>query len=137
VRADRGEANALALVLLAPAALAVAVLVLWIGRKVDADAQVQSASAAAAQAAALQRSPALAVAAARSTVEAMLVDFTSCHGGHEVFVDTSSFGPGGEVTVTVACSPLTSDLGLAMPSSARFAARSTATVDAHRAEPLP
>lgn len=134
---DRGEANALGLVLIAPVAIALAILILWIGRTVDADAQVQAASSAAAQAAARQRSPAVAVAAARSTAALMLTDLTACPGGPAVSIDASQFGPGGEVTVTVACSPQRSDLLLAGPSSVTISASSTASIDPYRAAGLP
>ena len=133
---DRGEANALGLVLIAPMALALAMLVLWVGRKVDSDARVQAASAAAAQAAALQRSPAMAVQAARRTASLMLADTTSCSGA-AVSVDVSQFHAGGTVTVAVECSPMTADLALAQPSPERFTARSTAAVDPYRAGALP
>ncbi|MEP7111913.1 MAG: pilus assembly protein [Ilumatobacteraceae bacterium] len=134
---DRGEANALGLVLIAPVAVALAILILWIGRKVDTDAQVQAASSAAAQAAAHQRNPAAAVAAAQSTATLMLADVTECPGGPVVSTDASQFRPGGEITVEVACSPISSDLLIANPGSATFTASSTASVDAYRAVGLP
>ena len=136
-RRDRGEANALGLVLIAPAAVALAVLILWIGREVDTDAQVQAASAAAAQAAVLQRTPAAAGSAARSTAEVMLTDVKACAGGPSVSIDTNDFRPGGVVTVVVSCSPERSDLSLVGPKSVRFVATATATIDVHRAVGLP
>lgn len=134
---DAGEANALGLVLIAPLAIALAVLILWVGRKVDTDAQVQAASAAAAQAAVLQRTPAAAVIAARSTANAMLTDATECEGGAVVAVDISAFRPGGQVTVAVSCSPRRSDLTLSRAEAATFAASATATIDFHRSGGLP
>lgn len=134
---DRGEANALGLVLIAPAAVALAVLILWIGREVDADAQVQAASAAAAQAAVLQRTPAAAASAARSTAAAMLTDVKACAGGPDVSIDTNEFRPGGAVTVVVSCSPERSDLSLVSPKPVRFVATATATIDAYRSAGLP
>ena len=134
---DRGEANALGLVLIAPVAVALAILILWIGRKVDTDAQVQAASSAAAEAAAHQRDPAAAVAAAQSTAALMLTDVTACSSGPAVSIDASQFRPGGEVTVTVACSPRRSDLLLAHPNAATFVASATASIDAYRAAGLP
>jgi hypothetical protein len=134
---DRGEANALGLVLIAPAAVALAVLILWIGREVDADAQVQAASSAAAQAAVLQRTPAAADSAARSTAQAMLSDAKACAGGPVVSTDTNDFHPGGEVTVVVSCSPQRSDLSLVSPRSVKFVATATATIDVHRSAGLP
>lgn len=137
VRRDRGEANALGLVLIAPVAIAIGMLVLWLGRKVDTDAQVQAASAAAAQAAALQRTPAAAFSAAQAAAVAMLTDATACASGPQISIDTSNFGPGGRVAVTVACSPRRSDLALGGAQSVTFTATSTASIDGYRAAGLP
>jgi hypothetical protein len=134
---DRGEANALGLVLIAPVAIALAILILWVGRQVDTDAQLQAASSAAAQAAVLQRTPAAAIVAARSTAGAMLSDAKACAGGPDVLVDTNDFRPGGAVTVAISCSPQRSDLSLVSPPPVRFAATATATIDLHRSAGLP
>ena len=134
---DRGEANALGLVLIAPAAVALAVVILWVGRQVDTDAQMQAASSAAAHAAALQRTPAAAATAARSTATAMLNDAKACAAGPVVSIDTTSFRPGGEVTVIVSCSPERTDLALVSPPATTFTAMATATIDVHRAAGLP
>ena len=134
---DRGEANALGLVLIAPAAVALAVVILWVGRQVDTDAQMQAASSAAAHAAVLQRTPTAAATAARLTAVAMLIDAKACRGGPAVSVDTTSFRPGGEVTVIVSCSPERADLALVSPPSTTFTATATATIDFHRAAGLP
>ena len=134
---DRGEANALGLVLIAPAAVALAVVILWVGRQVDTDAQMQAASSAAAHAAALQRTPLAAATAARLTAVAMLSDAKACTGGPMVSIDTTSFRPGGEVTVIVSCSPERADLALVSPPSTTFTATATATIDFHRSAGLP
>ena len=134
---DRGEANALGLVLIAPAAVALAVMILWVGRQVDTDAQMQAASSAAAHAAALQRTPMAAAAAARLTAEAMLNDAKACTGGPVISIDTTSFRPGGDVTVIVSCSPERADLSLVSPPPTTFTATATATIDFHRAAGLP
>jgi Flp pilus assembly protein TadG len=102
-RGDRGSSDALGLALLAPAALALAVVIIFLGRGVDARATVQSAAESAAQAAAQERSPAAAIVAATDVTSAMLVDPSSC-ADPSVSVDTSQFGPGGRVAVTVSCS---------------------------------
>jgi Flp pilus assembly protein TadG len=114
--ADRGSADALGLALLAPAAIGLAVVVVLLGRGVDSRATVQSAAEAAAQAAAQERSPSAAVAAARQVGAAMLVDTSSC-SSPTVFVDTSAFGPGGQVAVTVSCTVATDGLELIDPPS--------------------
>ena len=111
---DRGSADALGLALLAPAAIGLAVVVVFLGRGVDSRATVQSAAEAAAQAAAQERSPAAAVAAAEQVGTAMLVDRSSC-SSPLVLVDTSAFGPGGQVAVTVSCTVSVEGLELIDP----------------------
>lgn len=110
-RRDGGSADALGLALLAPAALGLAFAVVLIGRSVDGRATVHAAAEAAAQAAAQERTPAEAVAAAEQIGVAMLVDGHSC-SSPTVRVDTSSFGPGGTVAVTVSCAVSTVGLEL-------------------------
>jgi Flp pilus assembly protein TadG len=139
VTRDRGAADVLGLVLIFPALLGLAVLVLWLGRQVDTSAQVQSASDAAAQAAARQRDAQSATVAAESIAAMMLDEVEACVGGAEVTVDTSAWRPGGSVTVSVACTPATSDLrlGAAPQTSRSITGTSTATLDSFRSGPLP
>lgn len=130
---DPGSADALGLALLAPAAIGLAVVVVFLGRGVDSRATVQSAAESAAQAAAQERTPAAAVAAATTVGSAMLVDPVSC-GSPRVVVDTSAFGPGGSVAVTVSCTVSTDGLQLIDPPSGVVnTATAFATIDPLRA----
>ncbi len=117
--------------LIAPAAIALALVILFLGRAVDGRATVQSAAESAAQAAAQERTPAAAVAAARQVGAAMLVDVSSC-SDPSVSVDTSAFGPGGSVAVTVACSVSAAGLELINPPASRSTATAFATIDPFR-----
>jgi Flp pilus assembly protein TadG len=130
---DRGSADALGLALLAPAAIGLAVVIVFLGRGVDSRATVQGAAEAAAQAAAQERSPVAAVAAAHEVGAAMLVDHSSC-SSPQVFVDTSAFGPGGQVAVTVSCTVSSDGLELIdPPSSGPTTATAFAAIDPLRA----
>jgi Flp pilus assembly protein TadG len=138
VTRDSGSADVLGLVLIFPAMLGLTVLVLWLGRQVDTSAQVQAASDAATQAAARQRDPRAATSAATSVAWMMLDEVEACRGGADVVVDTSAWRAGGSVTVTVSCTPATSDLRLVAPADARpITGTSTATLDSFRSGPLP
>jgi len=101
-RGELGTSDALGLALLAPAMIGLAVVIVFLGRGVDSRATVQSAAESAAQAAAQERTPDRATAAARAVGAAMLVDAATC-ASPSVDVDTSLFGPGGQVAVTVTC----------------------------------
>jgi hypothetical protein len=129
---DRGAADALALVLIAPAVIGLALLVVLLGRSVDARAQAQSAAEAAAQAAALERSPDAAAAAAQRVAAAMLVDPDSC-ADPQVRVDTSAFGPGGEVRVAVECHVAARAIEAVQHSARSFVAGAVAHIDEFRA----
>lgn len=129
---DRGSADALGAALLAPAAIGLALVILFLGRSVDGRATVQSAAESAAQAAAQERTPSEAVAAAVEVGEAMLVDTTSC-SDPAVSVDTSAFGPGGQVAVTVSCTVSSAGLELIDPPSSTSTATAFATIDPYRA----
>jgi Flp pilus assembly protein TadG len=132
-RLDRGSADALGLALVAPAAIGLALVIVFLGRGVDSRATVQSAAEAAAQAAAQERSPAAAVVAAEQVGAAMLVDRTSCESPH-VFVDTSRFGPGGQVAVTVSCTVSSAGLeSIDPPATGPNTATAFAAIDPFRA----
>lgn len=141
-RPDRGAADALGLVLIAPVAIGLAVVVIALGRGVDARAQVRSAAAAGAQAAALERGPAEADRAARSVVEAMLVDADAC-ATPVVTVDypsaPSDAAPNsyGTVRVTVRCVVSGRGLELAGVGPRDEAFTATASIDLFRARPAP
>jgi Flp pilus assembly protein TadG len=129
---DRGSADALGAALLAPAAIGLALVILFLGRGVDGRATVQSAAESAAQAAAQERTPGEAIAAAQQVGAAMLVDAASCRDP-AVSVDTSAFGPGGQVAVTVSCSVSSAGLELIDPPATTSTATAFATIDPYRA----
>ena len=129
---DRGAADALALVLIAPAVIGLALLVVMLGRSVDSRAQAQSAAEVAAQAAALERSPDAASRAAQRVAAAMLLDRDSC-AEPVVIVDTSAFGPGGEVRVAVECHAARRGIEAVQRSTRSFVARAVAHIDEFRA----
>jgi Flp pilus assembly protein TadG len=118
-RNDRGTSDALGLALIAPAAIGLALVILFLSRQVDGRITAQSAAEAAAQAAAQERTPAAAVAAARSVGFAMLVDELTC-SSPTIEVDTSAFlaDTAPFVSVEVSCSPSTVGLEAIDPPSA-------------------
>ena len=130
---DRGSSDILGLVVVFPAILALAILVLWLGRQVESKAEVQVASEAAAQAAARQRSVGEATAAAEQTASLMLSKSNACAGTARVQINAGDWRPGGNVVVTVTCSPRHDDLALAGPAARTFTATATATIDPYRA----
>lgn len=129
---DCGSTDALGAALLAPAAIGLALVILFLGRGVDSRATVQSAAESAAQAAAQERTPAGARSAAEQVGAAMLVDATSC-SSPLVEVDTSQFGPGGRVAVTVSCTVSGAGLELIDPPTSGSIATAFATIDPFRA----
>ena len=130
---DRGASDALGLALLAPAMIGLAVVIVFLGRGVDSRATVQSAAESAAQAAAQERTPAEATNAARAVGAAMLIDTATC-ASPTVDVDTSQFGPGGQVAVTVRCTVSRDGLELIDPGiDGPTSATAFAVVDTFRA----
>lgn len=108
-------------------------VILFLGRGVDSRATVQVAAESGAQAAAQERTPSAAVAAGTAAATAMLLDVSSC-SGPSVFVDTTEFGPGGVVSVTVSCTVSTRGVELINPPQpGSTVATAIATIDPFRA----
>jgi Flp pilus assembly protein TadG len=129
---DDGASDALGLALVAPAAVGLALVIVLLGRGVDSRATVQGAAESAAQAAARERGPAAATRAAERVGARALADEAACEAPR-VRVDTSGFGPGGIVTVTVSCTVDTTGLDLVAPARARgWSATAHATIDPYR-----
>lgn len=128
---DGGATDALGLALLAPAAIGLALAILFLGRGVDARATTQLAAEAAAQAAAQERTTAAAASAAHLVVAEMLADQAAC-AEPAVTLDTSRFGPGGVVGVTVSCTVPTDGLELIAPPARRHTATAFAGIDPFR-----
>jgi Flp pilus assembly protein TadG len=108
----RGQAGSatVELVLLTPLLVALLLFVVTLGRLALSRAEVNGAARDGARAASLApdagAAPGLADAAARSTLAARHVTCSSL----SVATDTGSFGPGGQVRVTVACGVYLGDL---------------------------
>lgn len=102
-RRDDGSATA-EVTLAAPLLVMLLVVVgVVIHRGVDARIRIDDAAHQAARAASLQRAPAAAVAAARTTlVNALVAAGVACRH-HEITTWTGGLRPGGTVSVTVTC----------------------------------
>ena len=130
---ERGVAEVIQVMFLAVVVVAFVLLLTLAGRGAEARNRVEHSAEAAAQAAALQRSADAAVRAATVTATAGL---TNCIEPAAVTVDTSRWGPGGVVAVTVRCRIATGDLApLPLPGSLTVTGRSAAVIDARRAAP--
>lgn len=96
------------------------------GARLDVDA----AASAAARDASLARSPAAALARAQDSAAAALSGRATTCTRLTVEVDTSAFGAGGSVAVTVACTIRVADLsGLGLPGTTRATATARQPID--------
>ena len=131
---ERGAVATEFAVLMAVILLSFFALAIYGGRVVQAENDVQSAAHEAARAASLEGTPGAAVTAARQVADANLArSGVACGGGASVSVDTSQFGPGGQVTVTVTCSASFSDVGsLGVADVKAFTASATEVIDTYR-----
>lgn len=131
-RADTGSVAA-EITLVAPFLIALLVFVaVVIGRGVDARLRLDDAAHQAARAASLARTAPAAASAARVTATTALAGAgVNCQS---VQVDTSGqFGPGGRVTVTLACSVNVAAASLlAVPTSRTLQATATEPIDVYR-----
>lgn len=132
-RAESGSA-AVEMVIVAPVLMLITMAVVGIGRVEQADLDAQTSAGAAARAAALARTPEQAVAAAKD----MLVGGEVSCAKPSVKVDTTSFRPGGSVSVAVTCRPSMADVtGLGLPGSVSITERATDGIDQWRAAGQP
>jgi hypothetical protein len=118
----------------------VLVLLVFIGvanRGVAARQDVDSVAEAAARAASLQRDPVTAQAAASDAAAGNLGDGRVTCTPLVVTVETSSFEPGGSVTVTIYCTVDYVDLaaGFPIPGSLTFSGSATSPIDLWRGTP--
>jgi len=103
-------------------------------RLANATVDVNAAAGAASRTASLARTPGAARTAAHATATANLDGRCT---SLDVDVDTSAFGRGGSVTVTVRCTVPTRGLtGLKLPGSVTSSASSTSPIDVYRADTL-
>jgi Flp pilus assembly protein TadG len=132
---DAGSA-ALELALITPVLLALLLLVVALGRLGAARQDVDAVAAQAARAASIALSPAEARSAAQQAASAALAAGSLTCQALEVDVDTTSFRPGGQVAVDVACTVAlgrVSDIGL--PGARVLRARAVEVVDTYRGQP--
>jgi len=110
VKHDQGGSATVELVLLTPLLVTFLLFVVTLGRLAQSRAEVNAAAADAARAASLATTagsaPGLADAAAKSTLASRNV---TCNPV-SINTDTSAFGPGGQVDVTVRCDVQLGDL---------------------------
>ena len=132
VRDETGGA-AVELVLATPFIVLLMLFVLFGGRLTVATADVNAAARASARAASLARSPAAAIAAADGTAHRELeAEGVPCDDV-QVDTDTSSFAPGGTVSVAIRCELPLRDLGLlGLPATRTVEARQVAVIDRYR-----
>ena len=134
-RIPRGEEGlaALELAILAPVIVMMLLLVVGFGRVTHGRQLVDQAAAAAARAAALSNDPGSATAAARqAAADTLQLAGMSC-AGMTVEVDTSAFGPGGQVGAGVRCTADLSGLALAgLPGRVTMTAAATAPLETYR-----
>lgn len=122
---DRGVSEAIGVVFLAFPVIAFVGLLAWAGKASESVVRMDHAAEASAQAAALQRSAGNARSAATTVANNSLG--TVCAGGPVVSVDTSTFVPGGFVSVTISCTIGTTD-----GFSDTVTASSSAVIDRYR-----
>jgi Flp pilus assembly protein TadG len=124
------------LVLLAPVVMLFALVAVGLGRVEQARQELADAAHAGAEAASIAPSSGQAAVAAANAAQPVVAGQAHVCVDPIVSTDASSFGPPGEVRVTVACTATLSDLLLpGMPGSISLQATQTAPVDPYRAAP--
>lgn len=123
------------LVVLAPVLIGFMLFVVFAGRVAQAEGDVANAAHEAARAASLVGAPQAAIDAAIETAEANIAEGAVACRRLEVTVDTSNFGAGGQVTVTVSCTAAFGDIAmLSVPASRTFEATAVEVIDIFRAD---
>lgn len=136
-RRQRGSAT-VEMLLQIPLLVAVILLGVLGFRVAIAHVDVAAAAAAAARDASLQRDPAAAHATASATATTALQASQLTCNPLQVTPDTSSYGPGGTISVDITCTIDVSDLiGLDIPTQISISGSSTHPVDTFRAETPP
>ncbi len=125
--------GSLELVILTPVLLLMLLLVVGFGRLTHGRELVQQAASAAARAATLDSNPIKAGSDATKAAHEVLDQAgVSCHK-FIVTPDTTDFGPGGQVSVTVKCTTSLSNLGLVgFPGSKTLTASATSPLEQFR-----
>ena len=128
---DRGLAEPVSVMALAVVVMAFVMLLTLAGRGAEIRNRVDHVAESAAQAAARQRNADQAGNAATTVATSALDD--ACSGGPTVDVDTSNWGPGQAVTVTIHCRIPTGDLApLPLPGTLTMTGRAAAIIDTAR-----
>ncbi len=130
---DRGSVST-EMVIVTPIALALLCLVALVGRTSSARDTVNRAARDAARSASFERSATAASATAnQSATDSLNASGFRC-AGQTVTADLSSYGPGGQVSVTVTCEVKLSDLGLlGLSGTKQVSATSVEVIDTYRA----
>lgn len=131
-RAERGSIS-VEVAVLAPAFVFLMLLVVFAGKVSEADGNVERAAAEGARAASLRQHPADATTDAEAAVAGNLAHAGVPCTNLSTVVDTTSFEPGGTVTVSVTCHASMADVTLlGVPGTRTFSASATEVIDTYR-----
>ncbi|GLZ03969.1 septum determining protein [Actinomadura sp. NBRC 104412] len=126
---DRGSMS-MEMALVTPLFVVFLMLLAGAGRLVDAQSQVDGAARDAVRSASIARSPEGAVRLAQQAADANLNGRDWCAGGPVVVTDTSQWGPGGRVSVTISCDVDLGDLAfIGLPATKTLRGRALAPID--------
>lgn len=132
---DQGS-SIIELAIVTPIVIVLLLMMVALGRYSHNKILVEQASAAAARAASLTSSPGQAQRAAQDAAQGTLAGAGLACAQMTAFVDTSTFRPGGQVSVTVTCTADLSALALAgVPGSASLTSSSAAPLETFRQFP--
>lgn len=133
-RGEDGRAT-LEFVLVMPLLIVILLFVVGLGRFAYAKAQLEGIAADSARAASLERNTSRSAAAARQAAEDSLGRAGVSCTDLTVTPNLSSYEPGGQVTVTVACTARLRDVAMAgFPGTKTFTASSTVPIENWRAK---
>jgi Flp pilus assembly protein TadG len=131
---ERGSI-AVEMAILAPALIFLLLLVVYAGKVAEANGNVERAASEAARAASLRQHPGDATADAHTAAQQNLSAAGVPCAKLDTVVDTSNFGAGGTVTVTVHCQASMADVSLlGVPGARTFSARAVEVIDVHRGD---
>ena len=135
-RAGERGTVAVEIAVLAPAFVFLMLLVVYAGMVAEAEGNVERAAADAARAASLRQHSGDATDAARNVAADNLAASGVPCQPLTTDVDTTSFGAGGTVTVTVTCDASMADVTLlGVPGRRTFTATATEVIDTYRSDP--
>ncbi|MFF5258710.1 TadE/TadG family type IV pilus assembly protein [Actinomadura viridis] len=130
-RDDRGSMS-LEMVLATPLFVVFLMLLAGAGRMVDAQSQVDGAARDAVRAASIARSAGGAEVLAQEAASANLDGRDWCASGPVVITDTTAWGPGGRVAVTITCDVDLGDLSfIGLPGTKTLRGKALAPIDTY------